>query len=432
MTIGFQLVDLSPNLGHDNQLRLQYIVVSFPQTHRPFTAEPPKVSIEDFSPNVEHLEPSSTLVLAARARALKADGVPVVDLSAGEPQYASPAFALQAATSAIEAGKTGYPPTSGLPELRQAIAAYLTETTATTAVDPAEVIVSAGVKQALFNCCYALFGEGDEVLIPTPYWVSYPALVDLAGAKSIFVDTAWDDGLLVSVEQLEVARSSKTRGLLLNSPSNPSGAVYDLRHLTEILVWAAEHDIWVLSDEIYRRLAYENAAPSVFDVPDRGDQVILLDGVSKAFCMPGFRIGYAVGPEQLIRKTTDLQGQTTSGAAGPSQYAAAAALNQSEARETFVSELVNQLRILRDIGISKLQAIDTIEVQPAPGALYFYVKLLDDSRSSMEVAEDLLLNGLVASVPGEPFGSPGHLRFNFAVERPVLEEGLERIARFFK
>jgi aspartate aminotransferase len=389
------------------------------------------VSIGDFSPNVEQLEPSSTLALAARARALKADGVPVVDLSAGEPQYPSPAFAMEAATSAIEAGKTGYPPTPGLPELRQAIAGYLTETTATTAVDSTEVIVSAGVKQALFNCCYALFGEGDEVLIPAPYWVSYPALVGLAGAKSVFVDTAWDDGLLVSTEQLEAARSSRTRGLLLNSPSNPSGAVYNLQHLTEILAWAAEHDIWVLSDEIYRRLAYENAAPSVFDVPDRGDQVVLFDGVSKAFCMPGFRIGYAVGPAQLIQKTTDLQGQTTSGAAGPSQYAAAAALGQSEAREAFVGDLVNQLRVLRDLGITTLKTIDTIEVQPAPGALYFYVKLLDDSRSSMEVAEDLLLNGLVASVPGEPFGSPGHLRFNFAVEQSVLEEGLERIKSFF-
>ena len=386
---------------------------------------------EQFSPNVEHLEPSPTLALAARARALKADGVPVVDLSAGEPQYAAPPFATQAATAAIEAGKTGYPPTPGLPELLDAITLYLTETTGVGSVDPTEVIVSAGVKQALFNCCYTLFGEGDEVLVPSPYWPSYPAIVSLAGARSVFVDTTWEDGFLVSTNQLEAARSPITRGLLLNSPSNPSGAVYDLQHLTEIMRWAAKHGIWVLSDEIYRRLAYEKPAPSVFDVPNRGDRVILLDGVSKAFCMPGFRIGYAVGPPQLIQKTADLQGQTTSGAVGPSQHAAAAALGQSTEREAFVADLVGQLHVLRDLGVTTLQTIEALTVQTPPGALYFYVRLEDQSKPSMDVAEDLLADGLVACVPGESFGSPGHLRFNFAVKKPVLEEGLRRIASFF-
>ncbi|MCG8467433.1 MAG: aminotransferase class I/II-fold pyridoxal phosphate-dependent enzyme, partial [Gemmatimonadetes bacterium] len=252
------------------------------------------MSIHTFSENVARLEPSATLALAARARQLKADGMPVIDLSAGEPRFAAPEFAAEAAIEAIRAGRTGYPPTPGLPELRSAVARYLEETTAAADVDPGGVLVGAGVKQPLFNCCYALFGSGDDVLVPAPYWPSYPAIVGLAGARPVVVHTRWEDEFALSVDQLEAARTPATRGLMLNSPSNPSGAVYDLARLTEILAWARTHDIWVLSDEIYRRLSYgPTTAPSVFDVEERGERVVLLDGVSKAFCMPGFRIGFA-------------------------------------------------------------------------------------------------------------------------------------------
>ena len=387
--------------------------------------------IEQFSSNVAQLEASATLALAARARQLKADGVAVVDLSAGEPQYPAPAFAAQASIEAIEAGKTGYPPTPGIPELRDAIARYLVETTAETSIEPASVIVGAGVKQALFNCCYALFGRGDEVLVPSPYWPSYPAIVQLSGADTVVVETDWESGFVVSVDDLEKARSPRTLGLILNSPGNPTGAVYDLNLLGDILAWCADHGIWVLSDEIYRRLAYGAASPSIFDVPERGERTVLLDGVSKAFCMPGFRIGYAVGPPELIQKAADLQGQTTSGAVVPSQYAAAAALGQTDLREAFVAELVETLSGLRDRGLEAFGKMDTIEARPPEGALYFYVRLTEARVSSYEVAERLLAEASVACIPGEAFGSPGHLRFNFAVERAVLEEGLRRIAAFF-
>jgi len=390
------------------------------------------VPIDRFSSNVAQLEPSATLALAARARQLKSEGLPIVDLSAGEPQFPSPDFAAQAAIDSIAAGKTGYPPTPGLPELRRAIARYLVETTGESVVDPAQVIVGAGVKQALFNCCYALFGPGDEVLVPSPYWPSYPTIVRLAGAEPVEVEATWEDGFLVSPEHLERSRTNRTRGLLLNSPSNPSGAVYDVGQLGAILTWARQHGLWVLSDEIYRRLAYGDRAPSVFDVPDRGDRTVLLDGVSKAFCMPGFRIGYAVGPTELIKKTADLQGQTTSGAVGPSQYAAVAALGRAEPREAFISDLLGTLGKLREIGLGALGEIEALEVRPPRGALYFYVRLRDAGTPSLAIAERLLTEGNVACVPGEPFGSPGHLRFNFAVERTVLEEGLRRIAAFFR
>ncbi len=385
----------------------------------------------DFSENVSQLEPSPTLALAARARQLKADGVPVIDLSAGEPQFAAPEFAGQAAIDAIRAGKTGYPPTPGLLELRQAISGYLIDTTAASSVDPAEVIVGAGVKQALFNCCFVLFGRGDDVLIPSPYWPSYPSIVALTGANPVIVDADWESEFLVTVEQLEAARTPKTKGLMLNSPSNPSGAVYDQPRLEAIVRWCQEHGIWLLSDEIYRRLSFTGQAPSVFDVPDRGDRVVLLDGLSKAFCMPGFRIGYAVGPADLIKKASDLQGQTTSGAVGPSQHAATAALGQRDQREAFIAELLGKLNTRRDMGISGFGAVEALETRSPTGALYFYARLRDPSVAALDVAERLLVEASVACVPGEPFGSPGHLRFNFAVERSVLQEGLQRIHDFF-
>jgi len=384
-----------------------------------------------FSSNVDRLLPSATLALAARARQLKAEGVPVIDLSAGEPRYAAPDYAARAGIAAVEAGRTGYPPTPGLPELREAVARYLVETTAIGRVAPADVIVSAGVKQALFNCAYCLFEPGDEVLIPAPFWPSYTTIVELAGATPVVVDTTWEEGFLADPDRLEAARTPRTRGLFLNSPGNPTGAVYDRDRLAAILEWGDRHGLWILSDEIYRRLSYGAPAASVFDVGDGAERVVLLDGVSKAFCMPGFRIGYAVGPPALIKKASDLQGQTTSGAVGPSQAAAAAALGETGPRERFVGQLVGRLGALRETGLAALADIEALDVQPPAGAIYFYARLRDPSRSSLDVAEDLLRDRALASVPGEPFGSPGYLRFNFAVEEETLEEGLGRLREHF-
>jgi len=357
--------------------------------------------------------------------------VGVMDLSAGEPQFAAPEFASRAAIEAIRDGKTGYPPTPGLPVLRTAIARYLEETTAIAELDPNHVIVGAGVKQALFNCCFVLFGSGDDVLIPAPYWPSYPAIVGLSGANPVVVETSWEDQFQVTVDQLEEARAPNTRGLLLNSPSNPSGGVYSLERLAEVAAWCRQHGIWLLSDEIYRRLAFGSPAPSVYDLPELGERTVLFDGVSKAFCMPGFRIGYAVGPPALIKKMSDLQGQTTSGAVGPSQYAAAAALGERDKREAFVTDLLEKLNTLREIGLSGFGPVEALQIRAPAGALYFYARVRDPQVAALDIAERLLVDASVACVPGEPFGSPGHLRFNFAVERSVLEEALQRIGDFF-
>ena len=385
-----------------------------------------------FSPNIAKLESSPTLALAARARQLKAQGVPVIDLSAGEPQFPAPAFALRAASDAIAAGMTGYPPTPGLPSLRRAVVSYLGETTRRSGLEPSQVIVGAGVKQVLFNFTYGLFGEGDEVLVPAPYWPSYTAIIELARATPVIVEGAWEDGFLVDADRLEAARTPRTRGLFLNSPSNPTGAVYDRPALASIVEWTQRHGIWLLSDEIYRRLGYVDEVPSVFDIDGAGDRVVLLDGMSKAFCMPGLRIGYGVGSAELVGRTSDLQGQTTSGAVVSSQVAAAAALGETAEREEFVADLVGRLRALRDEGLERLTEIEPLEVRAPDGSIYFYARVRDSSTTSMEIAEGLLVDEAVASVPGEPFGSPGYLRFNFAVERETMLEGIERMKRWFE
>lgn len=382
-----------------------------------------------FSPNVDVLEPSATLGFAARARALKAAGKSIVDLSAGELAFPTPRFASQAGIRAIEEGRTKYPPTPGVPELRSAAAAYLDETTAHAPADPSRILVSAGVKQALFNCLYCLFGSGDEILVPTPTWPTYETAVALTGATPILVPTSWEEGFRVTLEALDGARSERTRGLIINSPSNPTGGIYPVELIEELVRWCGRHGIWLLSDEIYRRLYYSGpAAPSVYDVEGRPDHVILLDGVSKAFAMTGWRIGFAEGPVEIIGRAADLQSQTTSGAAGPSQYAAAAALSQTEEREAAIAEFVRVLDRNRRLGCEVLNGIPALEVRLPEGGIYLFAKV-SGGKTSARIAEELLEEG-VACLPGEPFGSPGYLRLNFAVNEESLREGLDRVARY--
>jgi aspartate/methionine/tyrosine aminotransferase len=359
---------------------------------------------------------------------MRAEGRSIIDLSAGEPSFATPEVAAEGSAAAVRAGRTGYPPTPGFPELREGITRYLVETSAFAPQDPTGVLVSAGVKQALFNLCFSLFGEGDEVLIPAPYWTSYLAIVELARANPVVVPTDFDRGFDLTVDQLEARRTKATKGLFLNSPSNPSGAVLDRRALEEICSWAGEHGIWILSDEIYRRLHYDGSpAPSVFDIEDRPDHVVAMDGMSNAFSMPGWRIGWAVGPPELIRRASDLQSQTTSAAAGPSQFAAAAVL-ASEGREKVIEAFRSILDRRRLSAHAELQGIEGFDVPLPPGAIYLYGRLAESvhgDRDSAAVAEELLQETGVACVPGEAFGTPGFLRLNFSVEDETFAAGAE-------
>ena len=383
-----------------------------------------------FSDNVSFLEPSATLALAARARELSERGRSIVDLSKGEPAYPTPEYAAEAGVRAIREGRTGYPPTAGVPELREAAAGYLNETTDQGDVAPREVLVSVGVKQALFNAVYCLFGPGDEVLVPAPYWPTYPPLVRLAGAEPVVVHTRWEDRYRLTPDLLEEHRTERTRGVLLNSPSNPTGMVYPREDLAAVAEWCGRHDVWALSDEIYRELCYDDRrAPSLLDVPHRSDRSVVFAGASKALCMPGWRIGFAAGPEELIGKAGDLQSQTTSGAATPSQYAAAEAFGNRERREEATARFRGQLEELREMGTDALSGLDRLEVRAPEGAIYFYLRLRDGD--SMDEAESLLTEAGVAGLPGDPFGDPGHLRFNFAVRPETLEEGLARLVDHF-
>jgi len=387
----------------------------------------------EFSDNVARLEPSATLAITARAKALQAQGHSIVNLSAGEPSFPTPLIAAEGAAAAVAAGNTGYPPTPGLPELREAIARYTSDTTR--AADPSigSILVGAGVKQALFNLAYCLFGEGDEVLVPAPYWPSYTAIVHLSRARPVVAPLSWRDGFRVTADALETHRTERTRGLFINSPGNPTGAVAGRDDLAGILDWAGEHGIWVLSDEIYRRLYYADeggAAPSVLDIPGRPEHVIALDGMSKAFSMPGWRVGWAVGPEAVIRQATALQSQTTSAAAGPSQYASAAILASSE-REQVVAAYRGMLDRRRRSSLEGLRSAAGVELLDQPGAIYHYLRL-PEGVDSLDTAERLLLEGGVAAIPGEAFGTPGYLRITYAGEDEPLAEGVRRIVEFFR
>lgn len=386
----------------------------------------------EFSDNIARLEPSPTLAITARARAMQAAGRSIVNLSAGEPSFATPTVAAEGAAAAVAAGKTGYPPTPGIPELREAVARYSLETTNAAELGPEQVLVSAGVKQALFNLCYCLFGRGDEVLLPAPYWPSYTAIVHLSRARPIDVPLAWEDGFRLTADVLEAHRTERTRGVLINSPSNPSGAVTAEADLAGVLEWAGEHGVWVLSDEIYRRLYYgedRESAPSVLDVPDRPEHVVALDGMSKAFSMPGWRIGWAVGPAEVIEQAAALQSQTTSAAAGPSQYAAASILDAPE-REEVVGVFRDTLDGRRRRSLEALRGIPDIDVKDQPGAIYHYLRL-PEGRDAVDTAEALLVEGGVAAIPGDAFGTPGYLRITYAGDDEALDEGGRRLAAFF-
>lgn len=354
----------------------------------------------------------------------------MVDLSAGEPVWETPDHAAEAGIRAIREGETGYPPTPGIPALRRAAASYLTETTRGR-VEEDRILVSAGVKQALFNCVFTLFGPGDEVLVPSPYWTSYLPQVRLARAEPVVVPCSWEDRFRPAPADLESARTERTRGLLLNSPSNPTGEVYALELLEEIAAWADRHGIWVLSDEIYRLLHFgDGPAPSLLDVSELPERSVVLDGVSKALAMPGWRIGFAAGPRELISEVSDLQSQTTSGASTISQHAAAAALGDGDLRREVVAGFLERLRRTRSMAVEELRGTPGIEVRAPAGGIFLFARVQADEPTG-EIAGRLLVDAGVGSVPGEAFGAPGHLRFNLAVDPETMREGIRRIRGFF-
>jgi aspartate aminotransferase len=382
------------------------------------------------------IKPSATLALNARAKALADQGVDVVGLAAGEPDFDTPEFIKEAAIEALRQGFTKYTPTAGIPELREAIRAKLArENQLTYAME--QIIVSVGAKQALYNFFQALLDEGDEVLILAPYWVSYPEMVQLAGGRPVVVRTREEDGFAPDPEAIRRALTPRTRALVLNSPSNPSGAVFSRAALEGIAEAIREHDCLVVSDDIYEKLMYEGQFLNIGNVAaDLVPRLLVVNGMSKAFSMTGWRLGYAAGPRPLISAMQMIQDQSTSNAASFVQKAGVAAL---EGPADVVKPMVEEYRTRRDLFVKGLNALEGVRCRMPEGAFYVLPNIQalfgrrykgQELTGSVQVSQILLDDFRVAAVPGEPFGAEGFIRMSFVTSREQLQKGLSRLGEF--
>ncbi|WP_273654784.1 pyridoxal phosphate-dependent aminotransferase [Cellulomonas fimi] len=389
------------------------------------------------SARVAAIAESATLAVDAKAKALKAAGRPVVGFGAGEPDFPTPAYIVDAAVAAAQdPANHRYTPAAGLPALREAIAAKTLRDSGYE-VSPAEVLVTNGGKQAVYQSFAALLDPGDEVLLPAPYWTTYPEAIRLAGGVPVEVFAGVDQGYLVTVEQLEAARTPRTKVLLFNSPSNPTGAVYSPEQTAEIGRWALEHGVWVVTDEIYEHLTYDHAVftPIVRVVPELADTCVVLNGVAKTYAMTGWRVGWMIGPRDVIAAATNLQSHLTSNVANVSQRAAITALTGDLAA---VEEMRTAFDRRRRTIVEMLGAIDGVEVPAPQGAFYAYPSVEGllgctirgvTPRTSAELASLILDEVEVAVVPGEAFGPSGFLRLSYALADADLVEGVSRIQR---
>lgn len=395
--------------------------------------------LKRISSRISAIAESATLKVDAKAKALQAAGRPVISYAAGEPDFPTPAHIVEAALVAVKDPKNHrYTPAAGLPELRQAIADK-TKRDSGWAVDPSQVIVTNGGKQAVYQAFATLVDPGDEVLVPTPYWTTYPEAIKLAGGVQVDVFAGADQEYKVTVEQLEAARTDKTKLLLFVSPSNPTGAVYSVEETKAIGEWAEKHGLWIIADEIYQNLTYDGVkAISIVDaVPALQDRTILVNGVAKTYAMTGWRLGWMVGPADAIKAAANLQSHLTSNVSNISQRAALAAL-------TGPQEPVEEMRLAfdrrRKLIVSELRKIPGFEVPMPEGAFYAYcdVRALLNKEwdgvtptNTLELADLILDKAEVAAVPGEAFGPSGYLRFSYALGDGPLLEGIQRLQKLF-
>jgi aspartate aminotransferase len=384
----------------------------------------------DPSANVAELRESATIAVSARAKALKAAGRAVIDLGAGEPDFPTPAYVVMAANAALAAGATRYTQVEGILPLREAIARRAARLRHGALVDADQVVITAGTKQALFNACFCLFGAGDEVLVPTPGWTSYYEMLALARAVPIAVRGSPERQLKVTPDDLRAASTARTRGLIMNSPCNPTGAVYSRKELADILALADERGWWVLSDEIYRAIAYEDEAPSLFGMAPSIERLVVVDGVAKSFAMTGWRIGWSVAPRALTRGMTALQSHTTSNASTLSQHAALAALSDEAAAQNAIATMIAEFRRRRDAALALLESAGVDVIRPA-GAFYLYMRVRNatpgDPEPGTTFARRLLEEHDVAVVPGIAFRSPEWIRLSYAAPAQQVLEGVRRV-----
>jgi aspartate aminotransferase len=379
---------------------------------------------------VGQVPPSLTLAISAKAKALKADGIDVCSFSAGEPDFDTPEHIKAAAKAALDAGKTKYGPAAGEPKLREAIARKLREENGL-CYNAENIIVTNGGKHSLFNLMLALIEEGDEVIIPAPYWLSYPEMVKLAGGTPVIVRTDAATGYKITPEQLRSSITPKTKLFVLNSPSNPTGMVYTPEEIKALAKVVVETDILVVSDEIYERILYDGAEHlSIGAVgAEIFDRTIISNGFAKAYSMTGWRLGYLAGPVELIKATTTLQSHSTSNVCTFAQYGAIAAL---EGSQDCVEEMRQAFAARRQVMLERLNAIPGLFCPKPDGAFYMFPDISKTGLKSMEFCDALLESQQVAVIPGIAFGADECIRLSYATDMASIEKGMDRLEKFVR
>lgn len=392
---------------------------------------------DPLSLNLVHLKASETIAISAETKRRRAAGEEVFDLSLGEPDFDTPPLVAQAGIQAIQKGMTHYPANAGIPELRSAIARQLSRESGGRPINPDQIVVSSGSKQSIFNACFTLFGPNDQVLIPAPAWVSYPQIVQLCRAEPVLVPGDIEWGLKVSARDLDKHSTTRTKGLVICSPCNPTGAVYTLAELKAIAEWAKANDVWIVSDEIYRRINYgAMAAPSFLDLPDSLlERTVVVCGASKAYAMTGWRIGAALAPPHVTKAMAALQSHTTTGANHPAQWAAATAFGD-ERVEADVLRMVAAFRNRRDRLVDRFRnETPGVEFVEPHGAFYLFFRvdgLVGKGSGGTAFCERLMAEEGVALVPGSAFGDDRWARLSYAAADKELDAGVDRIIRFIQ
>ena len=381
------------------------------------------------SANIAELKESPTIAVSAKAKAMRAAGIAVIDLGAGEPDQATPTYVMEGAHRALDAGATRYTAVEGIAPLRERIAVRASALYGKP-IEASQVVVSGGTKQALFNACFCIFGHGDDVLVPTPAWPSYYEILSLARANAMIIRGAAAASFKVTAADLRDAATSRTRGVLINSPCNPTGAVYTREELRAIVELAGERGWWIISDEIYREISYDGPAASMLEVMKDFDRAIVVDGVAKAFAMPGWRIGWSISSVPAAKAMAALQSHVTSNAATISQYAALSALSDEPAERAARTAMVADFRRRRDAAVSLLRAAGVSFVEPE-GAFYLFIKVGDvtatDPEPGSRFSRELLEKKQVAVVPGIAFHAPEWIRLSYAAADADVMEGVRRV-----
>ncbi|KIL75101.1 pyridoxal phosphate-dependent aminotransferase [Bacillus badius] len=382
---------------------------------------------------VKALTPSTTLAITAKAKEMKAQGIDVIGLGAGEPDFNTPDHIIEAAYESLKKGQTKYTPSGGLPELKDAIIGKF-EKDQGISYKRSEIIVTTGAKHALYTLFQVILDEGDEVIIPTPYWVSYPEQVKLADGTPVYIEGKEENNFKITPEQLHAAITPKTKAVIINSPSNPTGMLYSKEELEALGEVALKHNIWIISDEIYEKLIYgTNKHVSIAELsPALKEQTIIINGVSKSHSMTGWRIGYAAGNEQVIKAMTDLASHSTSNPTAVSQYGSIAAY---EGTQEPVEEMRKAFEERLNIVHSKLNEIPGVSCLKPQGAFYLFpnvkeAALLTGFNDVDGFVKALLEEAKVAVIPGSGFGAPDNIRLSYATSLELLEAAVARIADF--